>query len=278
MTIDILSDLHLDQYFNKDNISIDAVTSIFKPIFTNNSQREPADILVIAGDIGHFNIQNIEILKIFQKEYYKYIVCVLGNHEYYLIDNEQKEIYNNNSFNKIKHMQELINTNTNMYCLDGNIIEIEGIKFGGCNSWYDSSYANYYYPTLSNTDINTKWNTSSNDSKYIYGIKNFEDIKKLELEKIKCIYKKCDIMITHVNPSFKHEHINSAYENNILNTFFTSDCSEFLKDGSMKYWIFGHAHDVIEYNLHNVKCICNPMGYPTESEYGDWVWIKSIEI
>ena len=46
----------------------------------------------------------------------------------------------------------------------------------------------------------------------------------------------------------------------------------------MKYWIFGHAHDVIEYNLHNVKCICNPMGYPLESEYGDWVWIKSIEI
>ena len=28
----------------------------------------------------------------------------------------------------------------NIFCLDGDIIEIEGIKFGGCNSWYDDSY------------------------------------------------------------------------------------------------------------------------------------------
>lgn len=32
----------------------------------------------------------------------------------------------------------------------------------------------------------------------------------------------------------------------------------------MKYWIFGHTHEQIEYSEHNVKCLCNPFGYPKE--------------
>ncbi len=32
----------------------------------------------------------------------------------------------------------------------------------------------------------------------------------------------------------------------------------------MKYWIYGHTHDAMEYELHEVKCICNSLGYPGE--------------
>ncbi|MCK5294693.1 MAG: metallophosphoesterase [Arcobacteraceae bacterium] len=278
MKIDILSDLHLDHYFKPNNTVQDAVTSIYTPIFTDNNKTRPGDVLIIAGDIGHYNSQNLEVLKIFQNKYYKYIICVLGNHEYYLINEDQKQTYNLNSFNKVKEMRELINSQDNMYCLDGNVVEIEGIKFGGCDSWYDDAYMKEYYNTVTDDYINQEWKKYSNDSRYIHGIENYNDIRKIELPKIKNVYKDCDIMITHVNPSFKHKHINSAYHNNQANTFFTSNCYEFLKDGNMKYWIFGHAHDVIEFDLYDVKCICNPMGYPAESEYGDWIWIKSIEV
>lgn len=85
-------------------------------------------------------------------------------------------------------------------------------------------------------------------------------------------------MITHVNPSFYEEHIDRKYHNNQTNTFFTFDGSKFYKDGTMKYWVFGHTHDPIEYEIDNVKFLCNPLGYPNESGYGENIKMKSFEI
>ena len=68
MIIDILSDLHFDKYFpQSQKTDVDAIKSIYNPIFFNNRTRETGDVLIVAGDIGHYNHQNIEILKIFQK-------------------------------------------------------------------------------------------------------------------------------------------------------------------------------------------------------------------
>jgi hypothetical protein len=47
---------------------------------------------------------------------------------------------------------------------------------------------------------------------------------------------------------------------------------------NMKYWIFGHTHEELEYEAHNVKCFCNPLGYSNESGNGQWVKIKQIEV
>jgi len=109
MKIDILSDLHLDFYFKLDLISRENVVSFFEPVFTDNQTREIGNVLIIAGDIGHYNEQNIEVLKIFQKEFYKYIICVLGNHDYYLIDSEAKYTFDNDSFTRVEDMRKLIN-------------------------------------------------------------------------------------------------------------------------------------------------------------------------
>ena len=85
-------------------------------------------------------------------------------------------------------------------------------------------------------------------------------------------------MITHVNPSCSEEHINEKYHNNPTNTFFTFYGSKYYNNGTMKYWIFGHNHNVIEYEEFNVKCICNPLGYHKESGNGQWTKIKQIEV
>ena len=191
MKIDILSDLHFDNYFYCKYTKDDVIKFYSQIIDFNNC----GDVLVIAGDLGHNNHQNIKILKIL-KEFYKNIVCVLGNHDYI------------------------------------NILEIE----------------------------------------------NFDDFYEMEKPKIEKVYKDCDVMITHINPSVKDENMNSKYKNNLSNTFFCFDGEEYLKNGSMKYWIFGHNHDVIEYKEHNVTCICNPVGYHNESGNGKWIKIKQIEV
>lgn len=278
MKIDILSDLHLDFYFKPQLSTDESVKSFFRQIFTDNEARDIGDVLIIAGDIGHNNEQNIQILKILQKEFYKHIICVLGNHDYYLVNSEARYTFENNSFKRVKHMRELINQEPNIYCLNGEVIEIEGIRFGGTDSWYDGSYIKKYFPQFDTNQINILWKQNINDSRLIKGISKFDDITKLEIPKLQNIYKKCDVMITHVNPSHNEKHINEKYHGSPINTFFTFDGGKYYKNGSMKYWVFGHTHDAIEYEMEDVKFLCNPLGYPTESDYGDNIKVKSFEI
>jgi len=97
MIVDVLSDLHLDFYF-KPQLTTNAnanIVSFFRPILTDNDTREIGDVLIIAGDIGHYNEQNIEVLKTIQKEFYKHVICVLGNHDYYLVNSEAKYTFEN---------------------------------------------------------------------------------------------------------------------------------------------------------------------------------------
>ena len=162
MIIDILSDLYIDFYFKPQLTTNENIVSFFRPILTDNDTREIGDVLIIAGDIGYYNEQNIEVLKTIQKEFYKHVICVLGNHDYYLVDNEAKYTFENNSFKRVEDMRKLINQEKNMYCLDGEVIDIEGIRFGGADSWYDGSYVKKYYTNLDNNHINLLWNGNIN--------------------------------------------------------------------------------------------------------------------
>lgn len=221
MTIDYLSDLHFDYYFNvKFPLTTNTVKSLFDGIFLNDGKKEPADILIIAGDLGHYNEQNIEMLKILQKEYYKNIICVLGNHDYYLTNRSQKDDYGMRSFARIEAMRNMINECDNIYCLDGDVIEIDGVRFGGAMGWYDDSYLRHYYGDFTQKEINTMWQKINQDSDFLYGVKNYDDLYKIEYPKLEKVYKDCDVMITHINPSYLHEYISEKYHNQQGNTFF----------------------------------------------------------
>jgi predicted phosphodiesterase len=274
LKIDILSDTHFDNYFYGKYTNYDVINFYSQIIDFNNC----GDVLVIAGDIGHNNSQNIKILKLL-KQYYKNIICVLGNHDYYLLGKENKSQFKN-SFERVANMRDLINCESGMYCLDGWIVEIDGIKFGGCDGWYNDGYFFRQYPTETFTrkSTNVMWRNIMNDAEFIYGVENFDDIFQIERPKIEKVFKECDVMITHINPSAKNEYINIRYQNNPTNVFFCFEGEKYLKNGNMKYWIFGHTHEELEYIEHNVHCICNPLGYFNESGNGKFVNIRTIEI
>jgi DNA repair exonuclease SbcCD nuclease subunit len=286
MTIDILSDLHIDFYFHQPVITEEMVRSVYEHIFTDSGKRKVGDILVVAGDLGHNNNQNIVVLHWIRKIFgYSHIVCVLGNHDYYLTNGEARSIYGLKSIHRIEGMRNLLNGQDGVHCLDGNIIEIEGTRFGGCDSWYDGKYITEHFgekcPVWNVPKdahyINELWKHNLADADYIYGI-GWMELFEIEREKIEKIHKDVDIIITHVSPSVKKEHVSPEYRDGQLTGFFTFDGREFLEYGSMKYWIFGHTHNAIEYESYGVKCICNPMGYPGENGGGLLTRIRSIEI
>lgn len=283
MKIDVLSDLHIDFYF-RHHITIEAVESAYAHILTDNGNRETGDVLIIAGDIGHYNEQNIEVLKLIKQIFgYKHMICVLGNHDYYLISGGMRNAFSGDSLNRIKHMRDLINKEDGMYCLDGEIVEIGGVKFGGCDSWYDGSYAKKHFSdstwkiAINDAHLDDLWKLIMNDANYITNM-NWIEYAQKEKEKIEKIYQSVDVMITHVNPSIQKEHTSQNYREEKTTGFFTFDGSEYLKKGSMKYWVYGHTHIPAEHEIDGVKCICNPMGYPAENSYGENVRIKSFTL
>jgi len=285
MIIDILSDLHVDFYF-KNSVTHDAIKSLYAPIFTDFGEREVGDVLIVAGDIGHYNEQSVLVLKMIREVFgYSDIICVLGNHDYYLLNNASRQKYSNSSLLRVEELRNLINEETGLHCLDGNSIEIEGIRFAGCDGWYDGAYIKKHFKDKcilwnvekDDTYINSLWKHTMADAHYIFGI-NWQEYANSEREKIEKIYKDVDVMITHINPSIEKEHTGFPFKEEETTGFFTFDGTKYLKNGSMKYWIYGHTHAAAEHVIDSVHCICNPMGYPNESHGGKRTIIAWVEV
>ena len=116
-----------------------------------------------------------------------------------------------------------------------------------------------------------------NDSRFVHAIQ-WQEFGEIQKEKISSIYKDVDIMVTHINPSIRKEHISHSYREEMSTGFFTFNGIKYIEEGSMKYWIFGHTHEKIGYEYCDVQCICNPMGYPGENGNAEWTRIESIEM
>lgn len=66
MKIDILSDIHIDVWHDPHTLLSHArFNEIFNPVLPKTK----GDVLVISGDLGHYNTQNLDILKRLKKEY-----------------------------------------------------------------------------------------------------------------------------------------------------------------------------------------------------------------
>jgi metallophosphoesterase superfamily enzyme len=280
MIVDIISDIHIDFYFKKGSVSREGVKELFMPFFSHNGKRELGDVLVIAGDLGHFNQQNIEFLQILNRYYYKDIICVLGNHDYYLMPHKENLLFDD-AFQRVDHIKQSIAKEEHIHLLDGDVVEIDGVRFGGAMGWYSRAYLIEYF---SHKNYHTRdkskllWRATINDAHYIKGLDHFLDLYDSEYKKLEDTHKKCDIMVTHVNPSYKVEHLPKSRKTlDTTNTFFTFDGHKLLKNGTMKYWVFGHTHESFEYSFAGVECICNAFGYPQERDYLANNYVKSIE-
>ncbi len=276
MIIDIISDLHFDTYFDEifDNeLELEVAYDFYDPFFLNRE----ADLLIIAGDLGHINRQNINLLKMFQQRYYQHIVMVAGNHDYLLYSRRGDGAIYSDSIERINDFKLRVNNIDGLYFLDGNVVTIDEVRFGGSMGWYDGSYVLKNMPHFHPVSINVLWRECMPDSRAIIPMKRYNDFFKDEYQKIKNVSLSCDVMITHINPSSDPDHTHQKYRNENSTAFYTFDGDELLQATSAKYWIYGHTHLAYNYKLHDVDVICNPFGYPQNNEY-DHIMIKTITV
>ena len=220
---------------------------------------EPADIIVVAGDISHYNNQSIVLLNEL-KTYYPIVACTGGNHDLYLINSDQRYDYKGNSFKKLDEFKKMCKQNDIVY-FDGNTITINGIVIGGCMGWYrvpntydwlrymnDGHKIQRYTPP---TGIYGSKEPTFNPNEYF-----IEETNKIP---------KCDVFVSHVAQVLHlDKHPNKRYEDSDYNMYYEADNIELLKKQGIQHHIFGHSHAKEEFEIDGIKCYTSSIGYQHE--------------
>jgi predicted phosphohydrolase len=231
------SDLHIEIY---DDDNIDPLEYI----------TPSADILILAGDIG--SLYKVAQLYNFIKNlscYFKYILYVPGNHEYYMLNN-YKSISMNTLKNRLNNLSKKIN---NLIILDKNSVVIDEVCIAGCTLW---SNPNCNLPKFIvkikgiNTDIYKKYH--QDDLEYINKMIEYCTEKKYKL-----------IMVTHYPPT--HKVLTNTKKRKKFLSFYVNNMDTFLKENKVNTWICGHVHANFDFNSeNNCRIVSNQKGKPKD--------------
>ena len=246
-------------------------------------------MLIIPGDLSNYNsVAKVVLLKF--KELFKHVLLVNGNHDLYMCSSSQAKKYNFNSFGRLSEIKQFCSENDIIF-LDGQIVEIDGKRFGGLGMFWDKSYYNYLEKReASDNEVLNFYNNYMNDSRFImngeepykvplaYGgsylktsfnaIKYFEqEYKKLQMYND---YDDIDVMVSHYVPTVPHG-MKTQYALERGTTFYMFDGEKDIERISPKFWLFGHMHGKFDFVHKDVRFLCNPFGYPGETPYVvDW--------
>jgi predicted phosphodiesterase len=288
MKIDFISDTHIDFWVKETNPQshkFEKQMNSFIDIIKPNKH----DVLIIAGDLGHYyNQDTLFLLKM--KEYYTDIIVVPGNHDMYLVSKKLVAKYQYDSWNRILEMKGFCRDN-GIHYFDGNSVCIKGITFGGAGMSWDGSYAKIVYEDTTMGEILGHWENFMNDGNLIYGgsdnysvpmayggshkVTSFDpleffDSQKAKLERVT----NADVMISHYGPKYP-EDISEHYKYDLTTTFYFFNGDDFLERLKPKYWVYGHTHRQVDEIYMGCNMLCNPLGYPDENTY---TTIKTFEI
>jgi Icc-related predicted phosphoesterase len=221
------------------------------------------DVLIVAGDISEDVGTAVAFFKILKKYFYKEILITFGNHDYYIHPYQERD-YGKSSFIKIRHYRVALK-NIGIKILDGTVYNINGINIGGAMGWYDGSYYPKNGLQRDQDYIDRLWYEYMPDSRFLMGVKEYNKIFEFEKSKIEAVYEKCDIMVTHVPPLNEKKYIIEKFKSSDTNVFYSFDGDKYIKNGNMKFWLYGHVHSKNDFIVHNKKVMSNPVGYRGEN-------------
>jgi predicted phosphodiesterase len=271
--IGYISDEHLDFYIKEKNSQSPKFQKEMERYVKDILKPEGGDILLCSGDISHYNQQTKAYLKIMTK-YYNNVIFVHGNHDLYLVSSTQEEKYNKHSFFRLQDLRDFANSEPFIHFLEGDIINIDGLRIGGLANWYN----------LPTPGLIQQWRENMNDSNLIlegakpsyikYGYGSYEKIPSFDTQafrnKIEDQWNnlendKCDIILTHICPAIiPNEYLLSYHVDEANNIFYMSDDLEKVKNTGAEIVIYGHNHQIKEWEFEGIEFKTNAVGYPME--------------
>ena len=240
MKIGYISDIHIDFYvkLNKERLL---------QKFVNSLHPQQYDILIIAGDIGHYNQQNIALLR-YLKEFAPHIIVTIGNHELYLVSDRMKRKYHRNSLKKVQEFKNLCKDN-GIICLDMEAITIKGVTIGGGCIWYKVDEKQREF-----------WKNCISDAKYVY--LPHQEFYKERLEKFYQL-PQCDIFVSHIPQTKVSQYLPPSFDEQFL-PFYEQENITLLHEKGIHYSIYGHNHTQGAFLKENIHFLTCGIGYPYE--------------
>ena len=208
-----------------------------------------ADVIVLAGDIG-VGLGGLEWID--TQSIDKPIIYVPGNHEFYKHD--------------ICLIDKLCsNASSNIYVLNDEMIEIQGVRFLGSTLWTDFEL---FGLTDKYFSVQQAKKNMADFSVIKKGSKNFHPDDSIRLHNQSAGWLKCmlaehfagnTVVVTHHAPSSISVH--PRYASNLLTPAFASNLEYMMDVDRVKLWIHGHMHNPSDYEINGTRILCNPRGY-----------------
>ncbi|RIO07381.1 serine/threonine protein phosphatase [Mammaliicoccus sciuri] len=253
MNISYINDLHIDHWvkWNPSQEKYKVRVQKFVQDLIDKSNIENKEVMIIAGDISHFNFINNWVLEVFNEQFEKTFV-VTGNHDYYLISKNQKRKYKNSSMIRAKEMSELIDELS-------NVVYFHSVYGTGAFSYKGKVFAGITMTSLPETDEEKSfYQNIMNDSKYITS--SPESYNSFDMTVYKYLKNlNIDVFISHYPLVRTYSH------------------NKHLIDGSLGSYLcrvdehiapinfFGHVHEEDQlYEVLGTKHYTNALGYPQE--------------
>lgn len=254
MTVHYCSDLHLDFYMKPYDPN-------FKYFYSKYFNNASGQVLIIAGDISHYNTQIRDFIK-FLHNYFEHIILVAGNHEFYNVSKGQRAQYQS-LYSKYDELSSLLSPLPYVHLLNGDSVTIDSFKFAGATGWYDCSYYYALSQGLYSETMLSHWCSYTNDARNIPTLNNPLDLLALELPKIvSALSTSPDVMITHFCPISAPIAIAPAHALDRGTGYYCFDSTTL---GSAPIWVHGHMHNSNSFTHNSTTHLRNPLGYPSES-------------
>lgn len=253
MNISYINDLHIDHWvkWNPSQEKYKVRVQKFVQDLIDESNIQNKEVMIIAGDISHFNFINKWVLEVFNEQFKKTFI-VSGNHDYYLISKNQKRKYENSSIYRAKEMSEIVKELNNVVYFHSvygtGAFSYKGKVFAGATmtSLPETEEEKSFYQNIMN---DSKYITSSPESYNSFDMTVYNYLKELNI----------DVFISHYPLVRTYSH------------------NKHLNDGSLGSYLcrvdemiapinfFGHVHEEDQlYEVVGTKHFTNALGYPME--------------
>jgi Icc-related predicted phosphoesterase len=213
-------------------------------------------VIILAGDtdLGHKGIQWAQ--RNFPDSP---VVYVLGNHEYY-----------RHAYPKLLRELQDQTKNSNVHVLENQAFSIGSVTFLGCTLWTDFSlvgepkiFGQIAMQTMSDFKkirVSPQFSKfRSLDSVMIHNTSR----RWLEHEFATRVGEKL-IVVTHHAPSIFS--VPQKFQTDQLSPAYASNLDDLVNDSNAALWIHGHLHEAKDYKIGQTREVCNPRGYPDETQ------------
>lgn len=231
------------------------------------------DVLILGGDIC--TGETVESKREFFERHaarFPHVIYLMGNHEHYHGDFQATKF----------HLLEALRGISNLYILEKNNIELDGVHFWAGTLWTDcndgdpetimelSRGMNDYRLVMNDGDIFSVGAGMNDHKAALASLGQFLD--EHADDKV--------VVCTHHAPTKKSIH--PRYKGDLVNGGYSSDLSVIMHvNPNIALWTHGHTHDSFDYMEHKTRVVCNPAGYqmrPGKVENPKFDPLKVMEI